>query len=906
MFGGQQQQQPASNPFGQAAQPQSGFGGFGNSAAKPGLFGTSNTTTTGGGLFGNANQNPNQSTTAANPFGTTPNASSGGLFGAKPAATGAGGLFGNVGTSNPGGGLFGNTTSQPQQNQTGGLFGNNSQQQQKPAFGNFGGGSGGLFGNTNTNTTNLNAPQGSLFGAQPNNQNQQSSGSFGSNSNASSLFGSLQQNSLQPPMSMTASIMDRNPYGSSSIFTGLPPPPQTSPGPIATPILAGQKPKKLAPLPQYKINPSMASRLVTPQKRGFGFSYSTYGTPSSISSNPSTPAGLGNSLLGSSIGRGLGKSFSTSNLRRTFDTDGDSILSPGAFSTGSNRYAGVGSMKRLTIDRSLRTDLFGAQPVAALPSPDKNDQSRQSSNLKKKVSFDATALGGNGNANDANGTTNGTTSSDETATPSAEEQGLLRSASRTSTRPNGARSNPATEQPEMEQVKGNELAIVHEDETSEEPNGPSSQGRQVASQVDPQPGQYYMRPSREELRKMPRDKLKKMSGFTLGRENCGHVVFDQPVDLTSVDLDNIFGNIAVITLRSLTVYPQTDKKPPLGKGLNVPSTITLENSWPRQRDRKTPSYEKSGPRFLKHVDRLKKVNGTEFVKYNKDTGEWVFRVPHFTTYALDFDDTGSEGDTLQTNVLSDAPDTPTPKSRTPKMRYTPMPHAQESSVLSEDLSHVSSGPDDTFDFKKKKVLPGAFDDATHFGNDQEMEEALQNGESFLGDRSATSPSENGLEEPSDLFDNDDEVEDSSLVIQDVEMDMAGAFPETEIEVETHPPTSNVFQPKSILKESQRKGAMVLGTPGKLAADLGDPWAEQLQQTISPRKQDRQTLRESQAHLFQDLESVKDLTPRPTGESRDGKGFATSIDLMNSLFGKEEARKSGRGTKRASAKKGFEV
>ena len=706
---------------------------------------------------------------------------------------------------------------------------------------------------------------------------------------------------------MTASIMDRNPYGSSSIFTGLPPPPQTSPGPIATPILSGQKPKKLAPLPQYKINPSMASRLVTPQKRGFGFSYSTYGTPSSISSNPNTPASLSNSLLGSSIGRGLGKSFSTSNLRRTFDNDGDSILSPGAFSTGSNRYAGVGSMKRLTIDRSLRTDLFGTQPVAALPSPDKNDQSRQPSNLKKKVSFDATTVGGNGNANDADGATNGTTSSDETATPSTEEQGLLRPASRTSTRPNGARSNSATEQAEMEQVKGNELAVVHEDETSEELNGPSSQGRQLPNQLDPQPGQYYMRPSREELRKMPRDKLKKVSGFTIGRENCGHVVFDQPVDLTSVDLDNIFGNIAVITLRSLTVYPQTDKKPPLGKGLNVPSTITLENSWPRQRDRKTPSYEKSGPRFLKHIDRLKKVKGTEFVKYNKDTGEWVFRVPHFTTYALDFDDTASEGDTLQTDVLSDAPDTPTPKSRTPKLRYTPMPPTQESSMLSEDVSNVTSGPDDTFDFKKKKkVLPGTFDDTAAFENDHEMEEAMQNGESFLGDRSAISPSENDLEEPSDLFENTDEVEDSSIVIQDMEMDMAGAFPEAETEAETRPPTSNVFQPKSILKDSQRKGAVVLGTPGKLAADLGDPWAEQLQQTISPRKQDRQTLRESQARLFQDLEIVKEMTPRPTGEPRGGKGFATSIDLMNSLFGKEEARKIGRGIKQASAKNGFEV
>ena len=910
LFGSQQQQQqPAPNPFGQPAQTPSGFGGFGNNQPKTGgLFGTSTTVNTGGGgLFGAANQTNQQSSTN-NPFGGTTNQNTANNpFAPKPAATGTGGLFGNIGTSNTTGGLFGSTNNQNQQNQTGGLFSTNTQQQQQPTLGGFGS-SGGLFGN-NTANNNQTANTGSLFGAQPNNQNQQSGGLFGNSNNSSTLFGNSQQNTLRPPVSMTASIMDRNPYGSSSIFSGLPPPPQTSPGPIATPISAGHKQKKHAPLPQYKINPTMASRLVTPQKRGFGFSYSTYGTPSSISSNPSTPSGLSSSLLGSSIGRSLGKSFSTSNLRRTFDNDADSILSPGAFSTGSSRYSGNGSMKRLTIDRSLRTDLFGPQPVAALTSPDKNDQSRQSSILKKKVSFDATTVGGNGSGkeNEPDGNINGASSSDSSATPSAEEQGFLRSSSRTNGRTNGARPNSAPTQPEMEQVKGNELAIVHEDEDQEESSGPTSQGRQSQSQLDPQPGQYYMRPSREELRKLPKDKLKKVSGFTVGREHCGHVVFDQPVDLTTVDLDNIFGKIAVITLRSLTVYPQTDKKPPLGKGLNVPSTITLENSWPRQRDRKTPSYEKSGPKFLKHVDRLRKVTGTEFVKYNKETGEWVFRVPHFTTYALDYDDTASEGDTLQSIVVGEAPDTPTPKSRTPKNRCTPMPRSSEhdSSMLSDETSQITSGPDDTFDFKKKRLFPGAYDDASAFEDDQEMEEVHRNGESFLGERSVTPPSENGPEEPSEDQEEVEEMGDDSLVIQDNEMEMAGAFPTT-VEAQDAIPATVILQPKSILKASQQQSLIGFGTPGKSALDLGDPWAEHLQQTISPRKQDRQTLRESQARLFRETDSDRKATPTTTGKSKAGKGFATSIDLMNSLFGKDEARKSGRGVKQGGQRIGFEV
>ncbi|MCJ1249171.1 hypothetical protein MMC30_006394 [Trapelia coarctata] len=904
LFGGQQQQQtPASNPFGQPAQTQTSFGGFGNqnnnNQQKPGLFGA--TPNAGGSLFGGGSQNNQTGLTGG--FGTTNQAGS--LFGAKPESAGTGGLFSGTNNSNPTGGLFSNNNNANNQNQQGlggSLFGNPNQQQPKsnvfgttnPGFGNP---NGGLFNNANNNASSFN-------GLGTGNQNQQGAGLFSNsaNSNGSSLFGGPQQNNLQPPEAMTASIFDRNPYGNSSIFAGLPPPPQASPGPIATPISAGQpKPKKYTPLPQYKLNSPMSSRFQTPQKRGFGFTYSTYGTPSSASSVASTPGGLGlnNSLLGSSIGRSLGKSFSTSNLRRNFDNDADTILSPGAFSAGSSRNSGAGGLKRLTIDRSLRTDLFGSQTLAALPSTDKNDQSKQSSILKKKVSFDTTTIGGNGIENGANG--NGSEESSSmtdniSSTPTPQEQGYLRSSSRTNGRSNGLRSAAPPTQPVMEQVKGNELAIVHEDASPENsrsmvPVLPANQ-----DQSDPVPGRYYTRPSRDELKKMPREKLRKVSGFEIGREGCGHVAFDRPVDLTTVDLDNIFDNIAVITIRSLTVYPIMDKKPPLGIGLNVPSTITLENSWPRGRDKKTPTYEKSGAKFNKHVERLRRVNGTEFVKYDKDTGEWVFRVPHFTTYALDYDDNETmESEIFQSSVLSEGPSTPTPKTR-----YTPRPprSAQDSSPASEEPSQVSSGPDDTFDFKKKRLFPGAYDNSPAFEEDHEMEEVQQNGQPFLGEHSAPSPSENGAEEPSDYEEEETgEFADESLVIRDEEMEMAGSFPQ---QLEHGNVDINVFQSKSILNASK----VGSGTPRK-AMTMGDDWAEQLERTISPRKHDRQVLRESQARFFKENETEHEETPMAEPLSRQGNGFATSIDLMNSIFGKEELRKSGGNVKQARKAKGFE-
>lgn len=838
------------------------------------------------------------------------------MFAPKPANTG-GGLFGNSTTnnSNTGGGLFSgfgnnNNNANQQQNQTGGLFGNTANQQQKP---------GGLFGNTTSNTGgglfgnlgNNNNQQGgsNLFGG--NNQQQQQSGDlFGNTNNQSSnLFGSQQQqqqpqqqqNAFAPPPAFNASLIDPgSAYGSASIFSGLPPPP-VSVGPIATPINVKQKLKKSAILPHYKMSPNAASRLVTPQKRGFGFSYSTYGTPGSASSNVSTPGGLGSSLLFGSVGRGLGKSLSTSNLRRNFDSDGESILTPGAFSASSSRYGGTGSLKRLTIDRSLRTDLFGDQATpAALPSPEKNDQSKQPGILKKKVSFDASAVGGNGEntngiqVNDNNGMNNN--DQNNSATPSAEEQGFLRTPSRGQGRLGASKLNGVTSQSEMEQVKGNELAIVHEDESHESSSAPAIRAPIQISQEDQQPGAYWMKPSEKEIQNMTKEQLRHVSNYSVGREGCGYVEFNAPVDLTLTPLNEIFGTIVQVELRSLTVYPDQTKKPVLGKGLNVPSTIHLANSWPRQRDRKTPLHEKSGPRFNKHVDRLRKVGGTEFVRYEKDTGFWVFKVPHFTTYGFDYEDDASEAESLQTSMLSEAPpDTPTPKSRAVKTVRTPTAtnSTRHSFASTQEPSYVSSSPDDTFQFRMQKMLPGAFDEEPLSDDDHEMQEVNNNDQSFFDERLAASLSDSGEDEPSDMDDNSGEIEERPLVIDDadndMEMEMAGAFPSMDADA----------------ADSRMMLRFGFGTPAKAAFNVNDDWAEALQRTFSPRKQDRQALRETQAYFLDDQDEQENTPAKPLL----GKGspkLDNHIQLMNSLWEKEGARQSGRNKKQATKGKGFKV
>jgi nuclear pore complex protein Nup98-Nup96 len=872
---GNAQQTGTSSAFG------GGFGQQAQTQAKPGLFGTTpqqqggtglfgGSGTTGTSLFGNQQQQQPQGTTSLFGGGQTQQTGGTGLFGgAQQQQEQKPGLFGGLGsntttTGTAFGGLGGN---QPAQTGTTSLFGNTqAQQQQKPSlFGNTGGSS--LFGGGTTTQ-----PTGSLFGGQT---QQQPSTGFGTG-----MFSTSQQNQQQPvqqqaqapaPGSFQASLLEGNPYGGQSIFSGLPGQNAPSPGPLATPLSASMRQKQRTPLPIYKITPNAANRLITPPRRqGYGFSYSTYGSPASASS-VSTFSG---SLLGSSslrggnvngsFGRSFGKSFSTSNLRKSFDPDSDSVLAPGALTGSASRYSS-GSLKRLTIDRSLRNDLFQRPSASPAPITNGEDAAQSPDKLKKRVSFEATTNGALVRAET------------ESAEPTAEELGFLRSI-RKGEQVNGTNGTALgkPKKPEMEQSRVSELAVVPE------AGLPTTNGTPKGVTVDPQPGEYWMKPSRAELSKMSRDQLKQVEGYTVGRQKCGQVTFDRPVDLTTIDLDNVLGGIVQITVRSITVYPDEATKPPRGKGLNVPSTLRIENSWPRGRDRKTSSSIISGPLYDKHVDRLSKVTNTEFVTYEKDTGIWVFRVAHFTTYGLDYDE--DEGESLNHSTLSAGPDT-----TTPKVRRDTGDRTTENTVNSEFDSTISfddSIADDTFDFKKRKLVPGAF------GN---QEGGIEDDEMSLGEEDDDgSTVENDMTGSISLQDVDDVTESitSDVSIDDGDMEMAGSFPIPHDDAESEDLTAH--------RTSH------WGTPSKPSLDLSGDWADQLQRTISPRKQNRDLLREKQADAFVDRNS-SDKRPESRGAATaKAKTFTSTIDVMHSLFAHKSVQAGSLSKKQKGQLKAFEV
>ncbi|RKF72224.1 Nucleoporin NUP145 [Golovinomyces cichoracearum] len=865
LFGNNNQQQPASTGFGTQQATSNGFGTFGtsnpptgttslfgNNQAKPtgSLFGTPATTNSTS-LFGQS-----QATPSTNAFGapsTTQNSS--GLFGNKPTGSGTDNVFGSV--SNPPAnnntnlfGGFGNSN----QNQTGGLFGNlgnnnnNCNNQPKPSV--FGtaqptGGSS-LFGNPGTQN------QSSLFGGFGSSQQQQQQ----QQPNQSSLFGtsnnsfSAQPQNNQVAQSLTASIGDNSAFGSQSLFSNITATQVSNPGPIATPLSGSRNstgPKNAA-IPLYKLNSGSASRFSTPQKRGFGFSYSTYGSPSSATSTASTPGAFSNNnLLGTgSFSRTLSKSMSTSSLRRSFNAE-DSILAPGAFSasSGSRHFGGAGSVKKLTISRNIRSDLFGpltpqSQPTTLAPS---------SGILKKHVSFDSNINGNGAGATSPSKQLNNTTSN-------STELGFKRPHSN-----NKSNKSPSSE---IEPVpnSNNQLAIVREEESLDAADSSASVPAEEKNQ-----GDYWMSPSKAELESMNRIQRKTVTGFTVGRYGIGSVQFDVPVDLTSVNLNDIMDNIVRIEVRQVTVYPDNYKKPPMGKGLNVPSTITLENSWPRKKDRKTPLTDQSGIRLQKHIDKLKRVEGTDFVNYEKTTGTWTFRVPHFTTYGLPEED--EEDDVMESELSSHEDQTRNFDSY------------NQSFASNSLLTQTESGLEDTFEFRKsKRFLPGTFDDQELYYDPEDNFQYLEH-VSLAENQSSGSQSECSTEEPSEKYDVLNDNESVSIIDQD----MVGTYPETLNDMQILNPLSDEGEDSEI---SRLDASIGYNTPSRGNFLPCDDWVSTLRATVSPKKKDRALLKTLLELQDNKTQTDSEETPTQNRVIAEEQGFSSSIDLMNSLFGEKRS------------------
>ncbi|KAK5995057.1 Nucleoporin [Cladobotryum mycophilum] len=442
----------------------------------------------------------------------------------------------------------------------------------------------------------------------------------------------------------------------------------------------------------------------------------------------------------------------------------------------------------------------------------------------------------------------------------------------------------------MEQVKESELSIVQE-EDSGTPE-PQSNG------FDNVPGNYWMEPSREQIQNMNRIQRQKINNFTVGRENVGSITFKIPVDISSIEVDEICGGIIQLEPRSATVYPVSAKKPPVGKGLNVPARISLEQSWPRgNRDKRIANDPK---RFNKHIERLRRIVDTTFESYDPDTGVWTFSVEHFTTYGLDDSDEDSDADITQD---------------------MPMPVIPQSLALNPPTT-TSAVEDD----RQRRGLPGSFDEQ------EEGYPEVQNGpQSFLGVSSADSATHDVRLSLEDEYANDSGAEyelseDEDMARSSIGQHLAAEHDDSSSEGGQDTKKS---APGGILRARMRAMKDSIG-PVKLEVADGDDWMGMLRKTVSPAKRDRHLLREmadspakksvkfgnlddNEEHDFRKSSIWGRSVSRPErtdgfGASTlgmdQGRGFATSIDLMNSLFEKPKPKPARQSLDASLPAKGF--
>lgn len=598
-----------------------GGGLFGNSTGNNNLFGStapnnnSVNNSSSSGLFGNSSTTNNSTSTGTGMFSTPPSSNSTstgtGLFGGSNnnnnASTGTG-LFGNSSkTNNPGSGLFGNSTNNPASGGSS-LFGNSSTNNTSGGTGLFNNSSTnntsastGLFGNSASNNTssgtglfgNASSSGSGLFGNSSTNNTSAGAGIFGNSSNPTSggLFGgtnfSLGNNTLQ---NSTQSVTN-NPYGQSQEFASVKYDINTMPKSITEKML---KDSRISDVSDKKRRCSYLDNNVRNKKEG------KHQKSSLLSKLGRTFRFFRNSAT-ESITKGL---FTPSN----FLGSGDKLnvlpksqnLAPKRISKQPYKSKivsrDISSIKRLVIkSKPLKYHMIDADKVF---------------NSKKRKIMSGIVL--------SDKLLQDQYSSDE----SDDEDILQKTDMKLGARFAYKTPDEKKDLLEMKNVKllGKDDLQRQEENINDPDNKESNNG-------------YWCNPPIKELSKLSDEQLTNIENFIVGRVGYGQVAYNFPVDLSRIAIlarkknitlnKELFENIIKIHHKNIQVYAEEESKPPIGFGLNIPATITLEGIKPKD--------DVSAGDYIKY---LQSQIGMQFVTYDPITCIWVFKVRHFSIWGL--------------------------------------------------------------------------------------------------------------------------------------------------------------------------------------------------------------------------------------------------------------------------------
>ncbi|KAL6257420.1 hypothetical protein P5V15_010992 [Pogonomyrmex californicus] len=176
---------------------------------------------------------------------------------------------------------------------------------------------------------------------------------------------------------------------------------------------------------------------------------------------------------------------------------------------------------------------------------------------------------------------------------------------------------------------------------------------------------YYTIPSLDKLDDFVCGETCIVPNFTIGREGYGNVYFPDSFDVYGLNLDEIvhFRNKEVI------IYPDDEKKPPVGQGLNRRAQVTLDKVWPHDKSLHEPITDPQRLAAMNYEGKLRRVSAkhdTRFLEYRPETGSWVFKVDHFSKYGL------SDSDEDDNQIL--------PNSEVKKLKGFPAPLQKGKSV----------------------------------------------------------------------------------------------------------------------------------------------------------------------------------------------------------------------------------
>ncbi|CAJ0915543.1 4472_t:CDS:2, partial [Entrophospora sp. SA101] len=142
---------------------------------------------------------------------------------------------------------------------------------------------------------------------------------------------------------------------------------------------------------------------------------------------------------------------------------------------------------------------------------------------------------------------------------------------------------------------------------------------------------YYSFPLISDLKKMPKEELKQVKDFTVGKYNVGNILYSVPVDLSEIEpIEQIFGKTIVIEDKNCIVYGEGSSKPSVGSGLNKRAVITLDECWAINKLTRQPIKDPKDSQYQQHILRLKNIPNTKFITFVPATGSWVFEVEDFT------------------------------------------------------------------------------------------------------------------------------------------------------------------------------------------------------------------------------------------------------------------------------------